>query len=150
MKFTIYYGAVIIANILSAFLLHEHLNITLWSAIPVALMLVMIFQVSYFKHDTDDKGFSTAYGSGYTHEEEKGVTSYISNALLFVLPLLVPFILFFTSYAKLISILVYAIALLVGSLIYRITHKDDLNARVNQEKKDLEEQKKKEELGEWK
>lgn len=150
MKLVIYYGAVILANIVSAIVFHEHLNITLWSAFPAALMLVMIFQVSYFKHDTSEKGFSTAYGSGYTHEEEKNVTRYITNALLYFMPLLVPFILFFTSYAKLISILLYATALIVGSLVYRIKHKDDLNERVNQEKKALEEQKRKEELGDWK
>ena len=73
-----------------------------------------------------------------------------SKALLYAVPLMIPFVLFFSSLIKAVSIIVYLVSFAAGPLVYRIKNKDSLNHRANSEKIELETQLQKEELGEWK
>lgn len=136
-------------NGISAFAFYKHLHISALSLVPVALMAVMFFQAIYYKKGKTDSDFSTAYGSGFNNKEQSVLLRYASKTLLAGIPLLIPFVFFFTDAVKLLSVPVYILSFAAGIVYYRIKYKDELQKRIVEEKKELEEQKKKEEQGKW-
>ena len=147
---TVYYLITIIANIAAAVLFHDHINFTAMSIIPLFLILLMLFQGFYFKNEKTENGFRTTYGSNLTTEEENRMFAYGSRALFAAIPLEIPFILFFPSFVKVLSILVYIVGLVGGLLLYRIKNKGKIVHRIDAEEKERQEQEKKEQLGKWK
>ncbi len=148
MKFIVYYIVAVSANIVSVLVFRNYINISVMSTIPLILIVLSVFQAVYFnKHNELN---TTAYGSGFTKNEEAELSKYTSKSLLSVIPVMIPFILFFDSLLKIISVLLYIFGFIAGPVIYKIKHRDDLNSRINREKKELEEQKKREEMGNWK
>lgn len=150
MKFIVYYILAVGANIVSFFVFSNYINISVMSIIPLILIVLAVFQSVYFNKQSENNDFNTAYGSGFTENEQAQLSKYTSKTLLLVIPFIVPFIFYFTSGLKLITILFYVLSLIIGPVVYRIKNKDDLNRRINKQKKELEEQKKREEMGDWK
>ena len=146
----LYFCLMLLANVVLAIIFHQSITVTLFSLIPLFLVVIMIFQSIYFKSDDTKHTFSTAYHSGFTHKEEAEMSLVASKALLYAVPLMIPFVLFFSSLIKAVSIIVYLVSFAAGPLVYRIKNKDSLNHRANSEKIELETQLQKEELGEWK
>ena len=135
MKTVIYYGVTLTANLVAAVVFRGYLNITALSIIPVALIGLMIFQAVYFKNSfSGERTDATAYGSNYTRKEEKQLIGYMSRALILTIPLMIPFILFFPSAVKLLSVLVYLVGLMAGGHVYRIKNRRALKKRVDKEK----------------
>lgn len=150
MKWILYYCTMIAINIVSAIVFHEYINISAMSGVPIFLIALTIFQANYFIKDIPDKGFGTNYGGGYTHEEEVHLLQYAFGSLMITIPLLFPFILFFSNAAKVLSVIVYIVGFVARPLIYRVRHRHELNSRINAEKEELAKQKQNEELGRWK
>ena len=148
----IYYIIMILLNIAAAIVFCNNLNITFLSVIPIAIMVLMLFQANYFKNEKTEKGFSSNFTpvDDYTHEEGETLLQYAARALFIAIPWFVPFVLFFPNVVKIVSVFLYMISLALGGLIYRIKNKGALNNRVNAEKEELEKQKQSEELGKWK
>ena len=78
---------------------------------------------------------------------ENDILKYNSKSLLIAIPWLLPFIFFFPSPAKVLSILVYLSGLLGGLIFYRIKNKNKIIDMIDNEEKEKLEQEKKEELG---
>ena len=146
----IYYCITIIANIVAAIVFHKSINITVLSAMPLFLIALMIFQAHIFKNEKVENGFRTAYCSNLNADEENKMLSSGSTFLFATIPWMIPFILFFPSIVKALSILVYIIGLIGGLLLYRIKNKRKIMNRMNEEEIERQEQEKKEQLGKWK
>ena len=146
----IYYCITIIANIVAAIVFHKSINITVLSAMPLFLIALMIFQAHIFKNEKVENGFRTAYGSNLTADEKNKMLGSGSSFLFATIPWMIPFILFFPSIVKALSILVYIIGLIGGFLMYRIKSKGKIINRINAEEIERQEQEKKEQLGQWK
>ena len=146
----IYYCMTIIANIVAAIVFHKSINITGLSVMPLFLIALMIFQALIFKNEKVKNGFRTAYGSNLTADEENKMLDSGSSFMLATIPWMIPFILFFPSIVKVISILVYIVGLVGGLILYRIKNKGKFVNRIDAEEKERQEQEKKEQLGRWK
>lgn len=146
----IYYCITIIANIVAAIVFYKNINVTVLSVMPLLLIALMIFQALLFKNEKVENGFRTAYGSNLTADEENRMLDSGSSFLLATIPWMIPFILFFPSIVKVLSILVYFVGLVGGLILYRIKNKGKIVNRIDAEEKERQEQEKKEQLGRWK
>ena len=146
----IYYCITIIANIVAAIVFYKNINVTVLSVMPLFLIALMIFQALLFKNEKVENGFRTTYGSNLTADEENKMLDSGSSFLLATIPWMIPFILFFPSIVKVISLLVYIVGLVGGLLLYRIKNKGRIVNRMDAEEKERQEQEKKEQLGRWK
>ncbi len=140
----------LVLNGISAVAFYKYLHITIFSLLPLTLMAVMLFQALYYRKGKPDNDLSTAYGSGFNNKEQSAILQYVSKSLTVGIPLLIPFALFFTDMVKILSVPVYILSFAAGIVYYRIKHKDELQNRIQEEKRQLEEQIKKEEQGKWK
>ena len=146
----IYFGITIIANVVAAIAFHKSINITGLSLIPLFLIALMIFQALIFKNEKVENGFRLAYDSNLKTNEENSMFRSGSIFLFATIPWMIPFILFFPSFVKLLSILVYIVGLVGGLLLYQSRNKEKIIARMNAEETERKEQEKKEQLGKWK
>lgn len=146
----IYYCITIIANIVAAIIFHKSINVTGLSVMPLFLIALMIFQALLFKNEKVENGFRTAYGSNLTADEKNKMLDSGSSFLFATIPWMIPFILFFPSFVKVLSILVYIVGLIGGLILYRIKNKGKIVNRIDAEEKERQEQEKKEQLGRWK
>lgn len=146
----IYYCITIIANIVAVIVFYKNINVTVLSVMPLLLIALMIFQALLFKNEKVENGFRTAYGSNLTADEENKMLDSGSSFLLATIPWMIPFILFFPSIVKVLSILVYFVGLVGGLILYRIKNKGKIVNRIDSEEKERQEQEKKEQLGRWK
>ena len=145
----IYYCITIIANIVAAIVFYKNINVTVLSVMPLFLIALMIFQALLFKNEKVENGFRTAYGSNLTADEENKMLDSGSSFLLATISWMIPFILFFPSIVKVLSILVYFVGLVGGLILYRIKNKGRIIYRMDAEEKERQEQEKKEQLGKW-
>ena len=149
MRRIIYYITTIILNITSIFVLRHHLHITAASMIPVLLLLLSAFFAFYYVHNQEN---NTTYSSNtnITEAEWKQVTFYMIHAHLIAIPLYIPFIWFFASWFKLFSAVLFLVAFISSNIVFRMKHGKELQDRYDQEKRELQEQKVKEDMGHWK
>ena len=146
----VYYCITMFINVIFSVIFRDYINITYLSLIPLLLIVLMIFQAVFFKTHKIENGFKTNYGSNLTDKEENDMQKYIANFMLVIIPLMIPFIFFFSSFVKILSIIPYIISLLGGMIIFRFKNKDIIIDREEQEEKERKEQEKREQLGKWK
>ena len=138
----LYYGVTITANIATIFVFYKHINISVLSILPLFLIVLMFFQALFFKKEKAENGFRTAYGSNLTADQENEMVSSGSTFLFATIPWMIPFVLFFPSLVKLLSVLVYIFGLIGGLLLYRVKNKGKPVTRMNIEKTEYREQEK--------
>lgn len=146
----IYYCITILANIAALFIFHKYINISVLSVIPVSLIAIMIFQINFFKIEKRENGFRTTYGSNFSDNEENQLFSFASASLICAIPWIIPFILFFSSPVKLLSVLIYVLGLAGGPILYKFKNRGKITNRISAEEQERREQEKKEQLGKWK
>lgn len=146
----IYYCLTIVANIIIAIVFHKSINITGLSILPLFLIALMLFQALLFKKEKVEDGFKTAYGSNLSTSEENNMLHSGSKFMFATIPWMIPFVIFFPSPVKALSIFVYVIGLIGGLVFYKLKNKEKIIARMHDEEKECREQEKKEELGKWK
>ncbi len=129
---------------------HNYINISVVSIIPLILMILSIFQAAYFHNHRSKKDFNINNDTPLTEEEWEKVAVYMRNSYIIVIPLFVPFILFFSLWVKITSIMLYFIGFSGGMLCYRLRYHKEINRRMSDEMTELIEQEKREELGKWK
>ena len=146
----IYYTIVIALNVIAAVVFYKNINITALSIIPLFSIALMIFQANLLKNERVENGFRTKYGSNLTADEQNKMFDSCSSFLFATIPWMIPFILFFPSFVKALSIFVYLIGLGGGAVLYKSKNKDKITSRMQAEENERREQEKKEELGKWK
>ena len=120
------------------------------SVLPLFLLLLSVFQSVYFNNNRGKKDFSSNNTSELTEKEWERMSVYMSRSYLVAVPLFIQFIIFFDSPAKVLSVLVFFAAFCGGGIYFRVKHKDERVSRFDKETKELEEQRRNEELGKWK
>lgn len=152
MKSKIYYLAHMVLNIVFLIAFFEKIKIHILSVIPIFLIVLMAFQATFFRVNTQNDSIGdTAYSVGntvrLTDEEQTLQYSYLKHSFLLCIPFEIPLIFFFSSYWKLLATIPYILAYLIGGVVFKIKIGKQIKSRVNIEKKELQEQIKKEELG---
>lgn len=142
MKMVIYYCTVILGWVVALFILIDHLNVTAMSVVPIILIALSSFQASLFKNEQGN-----TYGSNYNEEEKTGLTRYMSVALKLSIPWHIPFVCFFDSGFKLISVIVYLLGMFGGTLVYVLKNGRKVQTRLNKEAEEAKKQSENEELG---
>ena len=151
-KLSVYYGCHIVVNIALLIIFSAYLELHLLSFLPVFLIVLMIFQATLFNLDTkNDTVGDTAYSVGntvrLTEEEQECQYSYLRHSFLFCVPFEIPLIFFLSSYWKLFGIIPYILAYIIGSIVFKLKKGQEIQNRIIKEKKELEEQIKREEMG---
>ena len=151
-KLSIYYGCHIVVNIALLIIFNAYIELHLLSVLPVFLMVLMFFQATLFKANAkNDTIGDTAYSVGNTvrlTEEEQAIQySYLRHSFLFCVPFEIPLIFFLSSYWKLFGIIPYILAYIIGSIVFKLRKGQEIQNRIIKEKKELEEQIKREEMG---
>ena len=150
MNWFVYYIALIILNILSLLFFRNSIHMSYLSLIPLCLLGNSMFQAYYYAHHKAQEP-NTAYSteSNLTDREWRQISRYSVSSHLIAIPLYFPFVFFF-SWGKLLSFVLFVTALLGGSIWFRVRHSKELQERYDQEKNELWEQERKEEMGQWK
>lgn len=174
----IIYAVVAVATGLCALVLKDYLNITVFSLFPVGVMLVHIIlgllaknNVIHFRRgrfyvfSVDDFKYSkNSHGKGEfqsvesnRRDTDKKTQNIIGYGFIIVGALALPFIFFFPIEAKCGCIGLLLIPVIVGRVVdvyaTAMKKKADIamaKARSEQHQRELEEQKKREEMGYWK
>ena len=151
-KLSIYYGCHIVANSALLIIFSAYVELHLLSVLPVFLIVLMFFQATLFKTNAkNDTIGDTAYSVGntvrLTEEEQECQYSYLRHSFLFCVPFEIPLIFFLSSYWKLFGIIPYILAYIIGSIVFKLKKGQEIQNRIIKEKKELEEQIKREEMG---
>ena len=150
MKWYIYYTAMVILNFLSLILFHKSIHVEYLSLIPLCLLGNSIFQAYYHAHcKIEEPNTTYSAKSNITDREWEQVVRYTVYSYLIVIPLYLPFVFFF-SWGKILSLILFAASFLGGSIWFRIRHGKEWKERCALENDELSEQQKKEEMGQWK
>lgn len=150
MKLNIYYAAVILPTLVCAVLFREHLNITAASAGAVILTVLSAFLAVYSERE---RFYPTNMYSiqSLTDDERADLSLCFSRSFMICTPLYLPFALFFGTFVKVVVPIAIFFAGFTGAgVYYRFKYGNDVHARFKREADELEEQKKKEEMGKWK
>ena len=145
-----YYSITVVANIAAIIIFRNSINITPLSIMPLILVALLIFQSQIFKTAKIENGFDTNYGSDLTAKEKNEMYHSASKFMLAAIPFMIPFLFFFPSSAKILSVFVYIIGLVGGLAIYRIKSQAKIVDRLLAEENERKEQEIKEENGKLK
>ena len=151
-KLSIYYSVHVFINIVLLFVFSSDIKLHFISLMPIVLIALMLFQVTLFKMDSkNDKIGDTAYSIGntvrLTEQEQTCQYAYLRHSFLLCAPFELPLIFFLPSYWKLIGIIPYILAYIIGGVVFKVRNGKLIQERINREKKELQEQMRKEELG---
>ena len=149
-KWVIYYVVTLGLNLFGALVFRERLNLEYHSLIPLFLIGLSIFQIAYFSRHPTKREYHSNNASDLTDAEWEQMMRYSVRSYLVFIPFLIPFVCFFSHWGKLLSIPVFFAAFVGGAVAYRIRHQKEYQARFAKEDRELEAQKKREELGKWK
>ncbi len=153
MILTVYFIIALILNVVFAIVFFEGINITALSIAPIATILVGVIMALVFKSAASDKSIGdTVYSASQptlTESETMEINKYMYTAILVSIPLQIPFVLFFSSAVKLISIVVLLLSLVFGGIIFRMKRGKTISSRESAISSELERQKKKEEMGKF-
>ncbi len=147
----IYYVICLILNFISAFVLRDYLNLGYTSAVPLVVLVILAFWAFFYNEQKTKKTMGdTAYtvsGERFSEEEQKALYACLSKSACMLIPLCVPFILFFSGAVKAVSVVFVFVTIVLGRLIFNVKYSNAVKERINKEQKELEEQLKKEENG---
>ena len=155
MKRAIYFIITTILNIAAIAVFFDRINLAYLSLTPLLLIGVTLYQIMIFRNvrSTPDgrNAYSTGSSSRLTDEETDRLNDCSATSLMIAIPLYVPFIFFFPSGVKLLSLAIYFAAFLGGSIYFRLSHHGkELRSRLENESTELKEQQAREEMGKMK
>ena len=151
-KMSIYYIVHIAINLVLLIAFRTNITIDFLSVVPVFLIVLMLIQAPMFKVDIHrislgDTVYSTGNAVRLTDDELEKQYKYTRFSFYGLLPFVFPFIFFFSSYAKLCSIIPYILAYVVGNVIFKVKYGKTIKTRLESEKEKLRKQIQNEELG---
>ena len=151
-KISIYYIVHTVINMALLIAFRANIIVDFLSVVPVFLIVLMLIQAPMFKVDNHRNSLGdTAYSTGntvrLTDDELEKQYKYTRYSFYGLIPFVFPFIFFFSSYAKLCSIIPYILAYVVGKLVFQLKHGKIIKNRLELEKEELQKQIQNEELG---
>lgn len=151
MKWIVYYVVTLSLNLFFGIVFRRHLNVTAASAGAVILIVVSLVS-AICSREASEKSNTAMYNTyGLNDEERSKLSACFVPAYMICIPLYLPFVLFFGTFAKVVfPIAVFFAGYIGGGIYYRLKYGKDIHARYKKEADELESQKKKEEMGNWK
>ena len=151
-KLGLYYLFHVILNATLLILFSTHAKFQIFSLIPAFLIILMLFQITLFKSNAQSGTIeNTTYSVGntikLTPKEQESQYSYLRHSFLLCIPFELPLIFFLDSYWKLVGVLPYIFSYIIGGVVFKIKNGAEIKNRIDLEKKRLEEQIKREEMG---
>ena len=151
-KISIYYIVHTVINMALLIAFRANIIVDFLSVVPVFLIVLMLIQAPMFKVDIHRNSLGdTAYSTGntvrLTDDELEKQYKYTRYSFYGLIPFVFPFIFFFSSYAKLCSLIPYILAYIVGNVIFKFKYGKAIKARLELEKEELRKQLQNEELG---
>ena len=151
-KLGLYYLFHVILNATLLILFSTHVKFQIFSLIPAFLIILMLFQITLFKSNAQSGTIeNTTYSVGntikLTPKEQESQYSYLRHSFLLCIPFELPLIFFLDSYWKLVGVLPYIFSYIIGGVVFKIKNGAEIKNRIDLEKKRLEEQIKREEMG---
>jgi len=147
----VYYVIALVANIISLIVLSNCISITIVSIVPVIVFILLAIWSFYYKEQSRQKyQGDTAYtvkGDRFSKEEQNNLHTCLSNSFSMMIPLCVPFIFFFPNHIEAFSVVLYFVGIILGRGMFDCRYKKEVEERLSREKRELEEQIKKEEIG---
>ncbi len=155
MKKAIYYSVTAALNIAAILIFFDLINLDYLSLLPLVLIGVSLWQALLFRNTRSTPEGRNNYATGntarLTDEETDIFNDYSAAAAMMSIPLYVPFIFFFPSGIKLLSLAVFFVAIIGGGVCFRLSpHGKKLRARLDNERTELKEQQAREEMGKMK
>lgn len=115
------------------------------SITPIFVSVIMIIQAFVIKYSTSSTNFSNG---NLSNEEVSTLVKTISIATIYLTPLNFPLVIFFGMQAKIIvSLLIIFSSYAIGLIAFRLKYSTKIKERLVKEDTDLQEQLKKEEMG---
>ena len=105
------------------FLFNDSVVITKNSLLPLMLLFLMIFMGAYQYYNRGKFDFNSNNYSDLSEEEWEKVSIYIFRSLIICAPLNLPFVFFFATYYKFLSILIFLIGFVGGPIYYKLKNK---------------------------
>ena len=115
MKWTVYYLAHALMNVIALFLFRDHLTVNAGSIAPIVVMAIMILQATLTFNKNTELG-STAHSESdrLSSDEKNLLVKNLKTVFLITIPFASPLIFFLPLFAKLLSILLYFIAYIIA------------------------------------
>ena len=157
MGWAIYYAAALVISAVASAFFKESIMINACSVVPAGFLIAGIVGACTLRSQARDPETGTRFNTGSTPASMNLANNeYAENcraaacSMMISLPLYLPLALFFGGLLKIIlSVAVYFIFFALGAVVFRIKHGASIRARVDTESRELEDQRKKEELGRW-
>ena len=151
-KFSIYYIVHTVINMALLIAFRANIIVDFLSVVPVFLIVLMLIQAPMFKVDihrssVGDTAYSTGNTVRLTDDELEKQYKYTRYSFYGLIPFVFPFIFFFSSYAKLCSVIPYILAYIIGNVIFKFKYGKTIKARLELEKEELRKQLQNEEHG---
>ncbi len=151
-KLKIFYFTTLLIQVLLALVFFKFTNfISLYSLAPIACIVISLLQAFLATESKPDRvsDSETAYGSNLTLQEQYDLSACQSTSHLVSILIHLPILFFVPLAFKLVSIAVIILTFIVSGFYFRIKHGKHIESRIDKENFELEEQKKKEELGKF-
>ncbi len=115
------------------------------SITPIFISVIMAIQAFVIKYSTSSTNFSNG---NLSNEEVITLVKTISITTIYLIPLNFPLVIFFGTRGKIIvALLILFSSYAIGLGVFRLKHRIKIEERLVKEKTDLQEQLKKEEMG---
>lgn len=148
----IYYIICLILNLISIFVFRDYINFGYASSVPLVVMAVLSFWAFFYNEQKTKKTMGdTAYtvsGERFSEEEQKSLYACLAKSAVIFIPLCVPFVLFFSTAVKAVSVVFVILTIILGRFAFNMKYSNSVKERISKESRELEEQLKKEENGE--
>ena len=146
----LYYIILVTVYAVSSVVFRSYINITSASLLPMFLLILSVFQAVYFHNHRGKNDFNINNDSPLTEKDWENISVNNRNSYMIVIPLFIPFVLYFSIWIKLLSIILYLFGFAGGMFYYRIRHREIISNRFVEEESEFKKQREKEELGKWK
>ncbi len=113
----------LIANGISLFVFKENIIIGKSSLLPLLFLLLMLFIGINQYYNRGKYDFNSNNFSELSEEEWEKVSVYLSRSLIICAFLNIPFIFFFNTYVKILSLLLVFIGFISGPTYYKIKNR---------------------------
>lgn len=146
MKKVIYMIICVILNVVAIVIFREHIRITELSSMSAVFMLVLAFlSWSFTLTVKGDMPLNVGGSTELNDDEISRLARMLCNVCFGMIPLLIPFIFFFSDTIKtVVPVALLCSAVIVGALAFRILYGKSIKARLEAEENEKNEQQKRE------
>ena len=138
------YAISLLLTLVLGFLFTESI---VFNVVPIIAAAFMTLQIVIFLNRDSAKNSNISNGN-LSDDEAYSLLKAVAYTTVFTIPVLIPFVIFFSLTVKtIVSSLSWALSLAIGFVVFRIKHGGEIKNRISKEETELKEQQKREEQG---